>query len=153
MQIKLPWLKPFDTLDLPDDFEDQVKESFAKFTVGTRTDYTYKDKLMYISHLPLIFKNAIDLSVDTIAEKEVRNLIHCELDCKLDEEDDVLDRDDICSFEFMCQCFVDGMRYVRPLQEYEPYSSSNNDETEKVMFRIMQIVMSWEPEEKKDETY
>lgn len=39
------------------------------------------------------------------------------------------------------------MRYVRPLQEYESYSSSTNDETQKVMFRIMQIVMSWEPEE------
>ena len=151
MKIKLPWINLFDTLDLPDDFEDQVKESFAKFTVGTRTDYTYKDKLMYISHLPLIFKNAIDLSVDTIAEKEVKNLIHHELDYKLEEDDDVLDRDDIYSFEFMCQCFADGMRYVRPLQEYESYSSSKNDETEKVMFRIMQIVMNWEPEEENDE--
>ena len=150
MKIKLPWIKPFDTLDLPDDFEDQVNESFAKFTAGTRTDYTYKDKLMYISHLPLIFKNAIDLSVDTIAEKEVKNLIHHELDYKL-EEDDALDLNDVYSFEFMCQCFADGMMYVRPLQEYESYSSSTNDETEKVMFRIMQIVMNWEPEEKNDE--
>ena len=70
---------------------------------------------------------------------------------KLDEEDDVLDRDDIYSFEFMCQCFIDGMKYVRPLQEYESYSSSTNDETEKVMFRIIQIVMSWEPEAENDE--
>ena len=151
MQIKLPWIEPFDTLTLPDDFEDQVNESFAKFTAGTRKDYTYKDKLMYIGHLPLIFKNAIDLSVDTIAEKEVKNLVHNELDYKL-EEDDAFDLDDVYSFEFMCQCFADGMRYVRPLQEYESYSSSKNDETQKVMFRIMQIVMNWEPEEKKDET-
>lgn len=151
MQIKLPWIEPFNTLALPDDFEDQVKESFAKFTAGTRTDYTYKDKLMYISHLPLIFKNEIDLSVDTIAEKEVKNLIHHELDYKL-EEDDVFDLHDFYSFEFMCQCFVDGMRYVRPLQAYESYSSSTNDETQKTMFRIMQIVMSWEPEAEKDET-
>lgn len=147
MQIKLPWIKPFDTLDLPDDFEDQVKGSFRMYTVGTNTRYTWKDKMLYISHLPLIFKNTIDLSVDAIAEKEVRDSIHSQLDYKLDEEDDVLDRDDIYSFEFMCQCFVDGMRYVRPLQEYESYSSSTNDETQKVMFRIMQIVMSWEPEE------
>lgn len=151
MKIKLPWIEPFDTLDLPADFEDQVKKSFARFTVGTRTDYTYKDKMMYISHLPLIFKNAVDSSVDIIAEKEVRDSIHCQLDYKLDEEDDVLDRDEIYSFGFMCQCFVDGMRYMKPLQEYESYSVSKNDETQKVMFRIMQIVMSWEPEETKDE--
>ena len=37
MKIKLPWLKPFDTLDLPADFEDQVKESFKKYTRGTST--------------------------------------------------------------------------------------------------------------------
>lgn len=146
MKIKLPWIEPFDTLDLPDDFEDQVKESFKKFTAGTSTRYTWKDKMLYISHLPLIFKNVIDLSKVTIAEREVKGVIHDMLDYKLDEEDDVLDRDDIYSFEFMCNCFTYGMRYMKPLQEYEPYSSSKNDETEKVMFRIMQIVMNWEPE-------
>lgn len=152
MKIELPWIKPFDTLDLPDDFEDQVKESFRKYTMGTSTRYTWKDKMLYIIHLPLIFKGTIDLPEDTIAEKEVRDLIHRELDYKLDEADDVLDRDDIYSFEFMCQCFVDGMRYVGPFHEYESYSSSKNEETEKVMFRIVQIVMSWEPEETNDET-
>ena len=147
MKIKLPWIKPFDTLALPDDFEDQIRESFKKYTRGTSTRYTWKDKMLYISHLPLIFKGMIDLPDYIIADKEVKNLIHCELDYKLDEEDDVLDRDDIYSFEFMCQCFIDGMKCVRPLQEYESYSSSTNDETQKVMFRIMQIVMNWEPEE------
>lgn len=151
MQIKLPWVERFDTLDLPDDFEDQIKESFKKYTRGTSTRYTWKDKMLYISHLPLIFKGVIDLSEYTIAEKEVRDSIHSQLDYKLDEEDDVLDRDDIYSFEFMCQCFIDGMKYVGPLQKYEPYSSGKNDETEKVMFRIMQIVMDWEPEAENDE--
>ena len=37
------------------------------------------------------------------------------------------------------------------LQEYEPYSSGKNDEIEKVMFRIMQIVMDWEPEAEEHE--
>lgn len=151
MKIKLPWIKPFDTLDLPDDFEDQVKESFGRFTVDTNTRYTWKDKMLYISRLPMYFKNMIETWESDIAENEIKNTLHHQLDYKLDEEDDVLDRDDIYSFEFMCQCFVDGMRYVRPLQEYESYSSSKNDETEKVMFRIMQIVMDWEPEAENDE--
>lgn len=146
MQIKLPWIKPFDTLDLPDDFEDQVNESFKKYTRGTNTRYTWKDKMLYISQLPLLFKHAAS-SENVLVENEVNELIHARLDYELEEDDDVLDRDDIYSFEFMCQCFIDGMRYVRPLQEYESYSSSTNDETQKVMFRIMQIVMNWEPEE------
>lgn len=151
MQIKLPYVERFDTLDLPDDFEDRVKESFGRFTVGTNTRYTWKDKMLYISRLPMYFKNTIGTWDDDIAENEIKNTLHHQLDHKLDEEDDVLDRNDIYSFEFMCQCFVDGMRYVRPLQEYESYSSSKNDETEKVMFRIMQIVMDWEPEEESHE--
>ena len=33
----------------------------------------------------------------------------------------------------------------------EDASSGKNDEIEKVMFRIMQIVMNWEPEAENDE--
>ena len=151
MRIKLPYVERFDTLDLPDDFEDQVKESFGRFTVDTNTRYTWKDKMLYISRLPMYFKNMIGTRDDDIAENEIKNTLHHQLDYKLDEEDDVLNRDDIYSFEFMCQCFVDGMRYMELLQEYEPYSSGENDETEKVMFRIMQIVMNWEPEAEEHE--
>ena len=37
MRIKLPYVERFDTLALPDDFEDQIKESFKKYTRGTST--------------------------------------------------------------------------------------------------------------------
>ena len=147
MIIRLPWTSPIDTLNLPEDFEDQVKESFKDFTKGTSTDYTWMDKMTYISRLPLIFRNTTNLSDLTIAEGEViKDLIHERSDYELEEEDDVIDRDDIYSFDFMCKCFAEGMRYMKPLQEYEPSSCSKNDETEKVMFRIMQIVIDWEPE-------
>ncbi len=104
------------------------------------------DKMKYISHLPLIFRDVTNSSNITIAEEEVKDLIHYELDYKLENEDDVIDRDDIYSFDFMCECFAEEMRYMKPLQEYEPSSCSKNDETEKAMFRIMQIVMDWELE-------
>ena len=148
MIIRLPWISPIDTLNLAEDFEDQVKESFKEFTKERSTDYTWIDKMMYISRLPLIFRNTTNLSDRTIAKGEVKDLIHERLDYELEEEDDVIDRDDVYSFDFMCDCFTYGMRYMRPLHEYEPYSSSKNEETEKVMFRIMKIVMDWEPETK-----
>lgn len=65
-----------------------------------------------------------------------------------EDEQVVLDRDDVYSFDFMRDCFTYGMRYMKLLQEYEPSSCSKNEETEKVMFRIMQLVMDWEPETK-----
>lgn len=48
MRIKLPWIDPFDTLDLPEDFEKQIKTSFAKFTSDTNPRSTWLDKMMYI---------------------------------------------------------------------------------------------------------
>lgn len=51
MIIKLPHVDPIDTLALTDDFEDRVKESFAKFTELTIEDYTHEDKLMYLDNL------------------------------------------------------------------------------------------------------
>ena len=148
MIIRLPWADPIDTLKLPEDFEDQVKESFKKYTMGTSTGYTWKDKMSYISHLPLIFKSSGDLPYNSIADTEVKAALHDVLDYEIEEGDEIFDKDDIYSFDFMCECFTNGMRYMDPLREYEPYSSSKNEETEKVMFRIMKIVMDWEPKTK-----
>ena len=152
MRIKLPWIDPFDTLDLPEDFEKQIKTSFAKFTSDTNPRSTWLDKMMYISYLPLYFKYGSGWRETTIAESGVKELIHDRMDYELEENDDVLDRDDIYSFEFMCDCFNAGMDEVKFMQRYESYSYSSNEETQKVMFRIMQIVMAWEPEEKNNAT-
>lgn len=148
MIIRLPWVDPINTLNLPEDFEYRVKTSFEKFTMGTRTDCIWKDKMSYISLLPLIFKASGDLPYFSIADTEVKAALHDMLDYEIEEGDEIFNKEDIYSFDFMCECFTNGMRYMDPLREYEPDSASRNDETEKVMFRIMQIVMDWEPETK-----
>lgn len=150
MQIKLPGIEPFDTLDLPADFEDRIKESFQKCNNSRNDRYTWKNKMAYISTLPLYFKNGT-LSDDAFAKAEVKKVIHDRLDHSIDGGYDIFDREDIYSFNVMLKCFWKGLNYRHPLGDYEPYSSSKNDETEKVMFRIMQIVMSWEPEAENDE--
>lgn len=51
MIIRLPHVDPIDTLDLTEDFENRVKQSFAKYTEGTSKDYRFEDKLQYIENL------------------------------------------------------------------------------------------------------
>lgn len=153
MRLKLPWIEPFDTLELPQDFEDLVRRSFAKFTQETNPRVSWKDKMLYISRLPLYFKGRTSgWSEDVEAENAVKEIIHSRMDYKLEDEDNVLERDDIYSFDFMCDCYAAGMRSLNPLQDWEHYSYSTNEETQKVMFRIMQIVIDWEPEEDLDAT-
>lgn len=58
MIIQLPWIESLDTLNLPNDFEDRVKESFGKFTRETNKDYTHEDKLLYIVTDPEVMEKA-----------------------------------------------------------------------------------------------
>ncbi|MCD7882514.1 MAG: hypothetical protein LUI87_02230 [Lachnospiraceae bacterium] len=37
-----------DVFNPPEDFEEQIRKSFAGYTEGTNKDYTYQDKLAYI---------------------------------------------------------------------------------------------------------
>lgn len=51
MIIRFPWIREIDTLDLPENFEQLVEESFRRFTEGTAKDYRFEDKLCYLDNL------------------------------------------------------------------------------------------------------
>lgn len=142
MIIKLPWIEPIDTLHLPANFEWQVKESFRQFTQGTAKEYQFEDKLSYLDNLRRCYMRNDD------TEKAIDNLIAKTIRYELDEYGTMPDKEEILSTEFMEQCYDKGFRPLR--DEYEPYSHSQNTETLKVIFRIVQIVSNYEEEVKKD---
>lgn len=78
MKIKLPYIDPIDTLNLPDNLEEQVRTSFGKFTHGTAEDYTFEDKLLYLDNLRK-FLHPLD------SEDSVRKIILDSAEFKLDE--------------------------------------------------------------------
>lgn len=51
MIIKLPWVDPIDTLNLPEDFDELVTKSFHEFTKGAAKDCEFEDKLLYLDIL------------------------------------------------------------------------------------------------------
>ena len=136
MIIKLPWIEPIDTLNLPDDFEDKVKESFAKFTEGTSKEYTYQDKLSYLDNLRIAYLRG---NIDS--EEIIKKIIADRVWYELEENGNMPTADDILSVEFMAECFEAG--FMPFLDQYDKRSSSRNERILKVIFKIIQIVVNW----------
>lgn len=139
MIINLPHIKPIDTLNLPQDFEEQVKESFRAFTELTSRDYTYEDKLMYLDNLREYLHPGQP-------EEYIKDKILGRTEYEIDEYGDFPDKEDFWSFEFMVECFKEGQSKAYR-GYYEKYSSSKNDRTLKAIFRIIQIIVNWSDEE------
>lgn len=136
MIINLPHIKPIDTLNLSEDFEEQVKESFRVFTELTNRDYTYQDKLTYLDNLR-------EYLHPKRAEECVKELIWERTEHEIVEYDNFPDKEDFWCFDFMVDCFKEGQsKEYRGY--YEKYSSSKNDRTLKVILRIIQIIVNWE---------
>lgn len=138
MIINLPWVEQINTLCLPKDFEEQVKTSFKKFTEGTSKQYTFEDKLLYLDNLRRGY-----LRTDN-TEASIIDLIGRRVSYELEENGEMPEKYDIMSTEFMGHCYDEGFRPLRDI--WEPYSSSNNIETLKVILKIVQIVVNYEGE-------
>lgn len=138
MIIKLPHVDPIDTLNLPSDFEDRVKESFGEFTALTHEDYRHEDKLLYLDNLRG-FLHPGD------AGECVKNLILASTEYQLDEYGDFPDKEDFWSMEFMEECYEAGNKKYR--DNYEKDSHRNNGKTLKAILKIIEIVVNWRKNE------
>ena len=135
MIIKLPHIDPIDTLDIPQDFEEKVKYSFKMFTLGTNPKYTYEDKLMYLDNLRG-FLHPCD------SHEAVKQLILDTAEFELDEYGELPDKGDFWNIGFMSECYEKGNKPFR--DNYEKAEHKANDETLKVIFEIIKIVVNWE---------
>ena len=101
-EVKLPRGIEVDIFDLPEDFEEQIKESFRGYTAGTAKAYKYCDKLGYIDccirHL-----NGGKRSDDIVNEMVEGRILY-----EWRENREIIDEDDVYSFEFMEDCYDRG---------------------------------------------
>ena len=138
MIIQLPHVEAFDTLHLPEDFEERIIASFAKFTEGTNKIYTYEDKLSYLDNLR---KRWLHKNIG--GSDAVKELILKRCEFELDEYGDLPDRDDFWDLEFIGCCYDEGRRTDFRDLHYEN-NHLDNDKTMRVIAKIIQIVMNWE---------
>lgn len=136
MIIRLPWIESINTLYLPDNFEELVKESFRKFTEGTAKEYRFEDKLLYLDNIRKFYTRVDD------SEAAVNALIMSGIRYNLEHNREMLDVDEILSLDFMERCFDAGFRPFR--MNYEKNSYKDNQETLKAILKIIQIVVNYE---------
>ena len=102
--VKLPRGIEVDIFNLPENFEEQIKESFKGYTEETAKEYRYCDKLEYIDYCVKHLNGG--KSSDDIVNKMVEGRILYEWR----ENREIFEKDDIYCFEFMEECYDRGKK-------------------------------------------
>lgn len=136
--IKLPRGIEVNIFNLPEDFEQQVTESFRGYTEETAKEYRYCDKLGYIDccvrHL-----NGDKQSDDVINENVERRILHY-----WREYGEIIDENDVYCFEFMEDCYEAGKEDTRLCSHFRNDDHHIYDQIQKVLVEVIKIVMSYE---------
>lgn len=141
MTIRLPWInEPIDTENPPENFDQLVEESFRKFTEGTAIDYRFEDKLCYLDNLREKY-----LTNGEDDDEAVTRLIGEAVKYNLEEYGESLTEDDLLSVEFMEQCYREGSRRFH--RQYDRWSHSRSTRAQKIILRIIQIVVNYSEDE------
>lgn len=136
--IKLPRGIEVNIFNLPEDFEEQVKESFLRYTEGTAKDYRYCDKLGYIDCCVKHLNHDVD-PFDAVNELVERAIVH-----EWRENGELTTEDDIYSREFMESCYEAGQS---SMELYSHFGSDDHhiyEQIQKVLVQVITIVMNYE---------
>lgn len=131
---------------VPDNLEEIIQQSFTEYTCGTREEYTFEDKLMFIDMTVQKLHKATDANM--IANKLCFDFFEYELSetCHLPDPDEFIEAG------FLSACVEAGQKNQR-LYSFE-YSQSRRDceKIMKILERVITAVMLWKPEAESDES-
>ena len=123
----------------PEDFEEQIRQSFEDYTEGTAKAYTYQDKLAYIDRCRELLHHS-ESEEDCVME-----LMKDRFDWEVGENGTFPDESDFLSIEFMSDCFREGKTNL-----YAHYTNDHhkNDKIMKLLERAIEVVINFEDEGK-----
>lgn len=136
--IKLPRGIEVNIFNLPEDFEQQVTESFRGYTEETAKEYRYCDKLGYIDCC-VRYLNGDKQSEDVVNENVERCILH-----QWREYGEIIDENDVYCFEFMEDCYEAGKEDTRLCSHFRNDDHHIYDQIQKVLVEVIKIVMSYE---------
>ena len=136
--IKLPRGLEVDIFNLPEDFEEQIKEAFRGYTAETDEEYRFCDKLGFIDCCAEHLNHDVDsdTAVDDLVE---RRILH-----EWRENGEIIQKDDVYCFEFMKDCYNKGRQDA---ELYSCFGSDDHhiyDQIQKVLVQVITIVMNYE---------
>ena len=139
-EVELPRGIEVDIFDLPEDFEEQIKESFKGYTAETAKEYRYCDKLGNIDCC-IKYLNGGKHSDDIVNE-----MVEGRILCEWRENGEIITEDDIYCLEFMEECYNRGKEDARLCSHFCSDDHHIYDQIQKVLVKVITIVMNYEEE-------
>jgi hypothetical protein len=136
--ITLPRNIKVDIFDLPDNFDDTVRETFREYTECTSKDYTYQDKLGYID----CFIEKLNKS--HYASDVVDDMVEAKFKYSWEECGELLSEDDIFCKEFMEECYECGKRNAKLYSHFGVDDHHIYDQIMRALVKVITIVMNYD---------
>jgi len=135
MKIKFPRGIEIDINNVPDNFEEIIKNSFHDYTYRTPKEYRYRDKLAYIDRCRELVHDAED------EYDAVNNFIKQTFSDRLDEFEEFTDKADFVSIDFMVECYKKG---EHNLYANYTYSDKLDGKIMKLLERAIKVVINYQ---------
>lgn len=139
--INLPRGLEVDIFNLPEDFKEQVEEAFEEYTYETAKAYMYVDKLGFIDRCVEY------LNGDKDSDDVVNSLVEEAMIAEWRNNGEIIEEDDIYSIDFMEDCYRKGKEDAKLNSHFGTEDHHIYDQIQKVLVRIITIVMNYEDEE------
>lgn len=137
MIIKLPMGVTVNTNNIPDNFDNIIRDSFRKFTEGTNKIYQYEDKLRFIDCCVMYMSHSED------ADEAVQDIILSEAKRRMSEDGEFPNKSDFESLEFMSICYEIGQKSAKLCSNEYGCDKHDNEAALKLLASIVKIVINF----------
>ena len=137
MIIKLPMGVTVNTNNMPDNFDNIIRDSFRKFTEGTNKIYQYEDKLRFIDCCVMYMSHSED------ADEAVQDIILSEAKRRMSEDGEFPNKSDFESLEFMSICYEIGQKSAKLCSNEYGCDKHDNEAALKLLASIVKIVINF----------
>lgn len=137
MIIKLPMGVTVNTNNIPDNFDNIIRDSFRKFTEGTNKIYQYEDKLRFIDCCVMYMSHSED------ADEAVQDIILSETKRRMSEDGEFPNKSDFESLEFMSICYEIGQKSAKLCSNEYGCDKHDNEAALKLLASIVKIVINF----------
>ena len=134
-----------DLKEIPNDFDEQVKAAFGKYTTGTSKDFTYQDKLCFIDKIVENLHRAGD-EWDAVKKYLMDRFVY-----DIDNGDGMPDTSDYDGIEALQDIYAKGREDGRLYYQFEDENGIKDhhiyDKVMELEYRAIKAVIEWEHEE------
>ena len=137
MIIKLPMGVTMDTSNVPNNFGVIIRDSFRKFTDGTKEEYRYEDKLRFIDCCVAYMSRSKD------ADEAVQDIILSETKRRMSEDGEFPNKSDFESLVFMSIFYEIGQKSAKLCSNEYGCDKHDNEAALKLLASIVKIVINF----------